>query len=96
MVDWYVMLFPAARRVLTPGGLLALDVQEGDGETRQDNHETGRPRFFARYGPDEMAAMVEAAGFAVSTRERIARPTRAWLTFVTRGRARAPRRSRAP
>jgi SAM-dependent methyltransferase len=73
-----------ARRILVPGGLLALDVQEGEGETWQDNYGTGLPRFFARYGADEMAAMLAAAGFAVSIRERTATPTRAWLSFVAR------------
>jgi SAM-dependent methyltransferase len=73
-----------ARRVLVPGGLLAFDVQEGEGETWQDNYGTGLPRFFARYGSDEMVAMLEAAGFAVSIRERTAASARAWLGFLAR------------
>jgi SAM-dependent methyltransferase len=73
-----------AHRVLVPGGLLALDVQEGDGESWQDNYDTGLPRFFARYGSDEMAGMLEAAGFALSTRERNPAGSRTWLRFVGR------------
>jgi hypothetical protein len=75
-----------ARRVLEPGGLLALDMQEGDGESWQDNYDTGLPRFFARYGSDEMAGMLEAAGFSVSIRERFPGRRVAWLSFLARSR----------
>jgi ubiquinone/menaquinone biosynthesis C-methylase UbiE len=81
------MALAEARRVLVPGGLLALDVQEGDGETWQDNYDAGLPRFFARYGSDEMAGMLEAVDFAVSIRERNATRARAWLSFVARSRS---------
>jgi SAM-dependent methyltransferase len=69
------------RRVLRPGGLLALAVQEGDGEEWNGGHVEGVLRFFARYGADEMAGLLEGAGFSVLQQER-KQAGRWWLRYL--------------
>lgn len=55
-----------ARRVLAPGGVLAVTMKAGTGEGFEPNHsETwAEPRFFARYEGGELAAALEQAGFS--------------------------------
>jgi SAM-dependent methyltransferase len=75
------------RRVLAPGGVLALAVQEGEGEQWDGGYVDGVKRFFARYAADEMTALLAAAGFAVETNDRVTATgsaTRSWLRFLAR------------
>ncbi len=69
------------RRVLKPGGMLMLSVQEGDSECWEGGYVEGVMRFFARYPRAEMEAMLADAGFAV--REIDVECThRPWMSFV--------------
>jgi SAM-dependent methyltransferase len=77
------------RRVLAPAGLLALAVQEGDGERWDAGYVDNAERFFARYSTPEMAALLARAGFVVDLAEREAAPSagtpqqsRTWLRFL--------------
>jgi ubiquinone/menaquinone biosynthesis C-methylase UbiE len=55
-----------ARRVLAPGGVLAVTMKAGTSEGFEPNHsETwAEARFFARYEGGELAAALEQAGFS--------------------------------
>ncbi len=68
-------------RVLLPGGDLFLSIQKGSGEVIERAPYPGEiERFFARYEPDEMAALLEQAGFQLlARRENI--DGRHWLWF---------------
>lgn len=69
------------RRVLRPGGLLFLEVKEGDGEIWQDEPEDVR-RFYAYYRSAELDGLLHAAGFrvveAATADDSAGRPLR-WL-----------------
>lgn len=53
-------------RVLVPGGFLTLSIQKGTEEVVEPVPYTGETeRFFARYEPGEMAALLSQAGFLV-------------------------------
>lgn len=69
------------RRVLRPDGLLALAVQEGDGEEWNGGYVEGVLRFFARYSADEVAGLLESAGFRVLQHER-EQAGRWWLRYL--------------
>ena len=71
-------------RVLVPGGFFSLSVQKGDSEGFERSPYGGDvERFFARYQPDEMAALLEQAGFTILDRgENVS--GRHWLWFDTR------------
>jgi SAM-dependent methyltransferase len=69
------------RRVLRPGGVLALAMQEGEGEEWNAGYVEGVLRFFARYSGDEMAGLLEGAGFRVLQQER-ERAGRTWLRYL--------------
>jgi SAM-dependent methyltransferase len=74
-------------RVLAPGGLLALAVQEGEGERWDGGYVEGVERFFARYSAAEMRAALRAARFAVDASEHVVATgstTRTWLRFLSR------------
>ena len=71
----------AIRRILKPGGMLMLGVQEGDCECWEGGYVEGGMRFFARYGRAEMEALLADAGFTV--REIDVECThRPWMSFV--------------
>jgi ubiquinone/menaquinone biosynthesis C-methylase UbiE len=55
-----------ARRVLAPGGVLAVTMKSGSSEGFEPNKsETwAEPRFFARYESDELAKALKEAGFS--------------------------------
>ncbi len=69
------------RRVLRPGGVMHLSLQEGDGEAwervpyRSDLIE----RFFARYAHDETCALLERPGFAILDSRTYAAGDRRWV-----------------
>ena len=78
------------RRVLAPGGVLALSIQEGEGEGWETGA-YGHPveRFFARYSPEEAEEMLERAGFEILEKGR-SEPTarradrKGWLRYLAR------------
>ena len=53
------------RRVLTPNGVLALGMIEGDREEYRDNLGVGLSRFFAYYQKHELEELLKASGFTV-------------------------------
>lgn len=69
------------RRVLAPGGVLALGLQRGDTEGWETHRYGNVTRFFARYTPDEAEAMLAAGGFAVRRRGESEGRGRQWLQF---------------
>ncbi len=71
------------RRVLRPGGVLALGLQEGAGEGWEPvPYRPDVERFFARYGEDEAEAVLLRSGFAVLDRGREEGGSRRWLRFL--------------
>jgi trans-aconitate methyltransferase len=77
-----------ARRVLAPGGVLAVTMKAGTSEGFEPNHsETwAEPRFFARYERGELATALEQAGFSRVTVSPPAADERgeAWLHALAR------------
>jgi ubiquinone/menaquinone biosynthesis C-methylase UbiE len=73
------------RRVLAPGGLLYVAVQEGDQE-RWDASTwvAGADRFFARYAADELGPLLDAAGLTPQRFDREVNPDRTWLRYFAR------------
>ena len=69
------------RRVLRAGGLLTLSIQEGDFEGWNGGYVEGVTRFFARYGVDEMTALLSSCGFLVRDIQVEPMPPRTWLAF---------------
>lgn len=53
------------RRVLKSGSLVILSLQEGSGEGWEGGYRDDVRRFFARYGVEELRALLPATGFAV-------------------------------
>ena len=70
-------------RLVVAGAPLYLSLQGGAGETWEHQaygHEV--ERFFARYGMEEAAALVEEAGFRVERSEREVAGARTWLRVL--------------
>ncbi len=75
------------RRVLAPGGLLDLSVQQGSGEgceTASYADLEDVPRYFARYALDEMSGMISQAGFRVLHQDVTPDGAKTWLHYVAR------------
>jgi len=71
------------RRVLVPGGVLYLGIQEGEGETWESGGPFGAvERLFARYAPDEAEALLLGIGFTIDERGRDEAGTRRWLSML--------------
>jgi ubiquinone/menaquinone biosynthesis C-methylase UbiE len=70
------------RRVLVPGGMLFLGVQEGEGEVWETAPYGHGARFFARYTPDEVAGVLSTAGFTMIEQGRGTAGTRRWLNVL--------------
>jgi len=73
------------RRVLRPGGVLALSLQEGSGEVWETGPYTDAPttaRFFARYTLDEATALLQRGGFSVCERGVDEGRGRRWLSLL--------------
>lgn len=70
------------RRILKPGGMLILFVQEGTGEGWEAGYVPDAVRFFARYGLDEMSQLLFTQRFKVLKSDLINTPQRKWLSFV--------------
>lgn len=69
------------RRVLQPGGYLALAMQEGDGERWDPGYVEDALRFFARYSAKELSGLLEDAGFCVLQQQR-EHAGRWWLRYL--------------
>jgi SAM-dependent methyltransferase len=72
------------RRLLVPGGalLLTLQVGEGEGWERGAYGDPDAQRFFARYTPDEAAALLAPAGFALRDLTTDAAGPRRWARLL--------------
>ena len=78
-------------RVLIPGGLLCLSIQEGQGEVWEASEAYGAIwRFYARYEEEEMAALLNNAGFAILECGLARAAGRRWLTFLATANTRNP------
>lgn len=69
-------------RILRHGGMLILSIQEGNGETWEENFAPGVERFFARYQGNEMADILNRNGFTVRKTNSYPIGERKWLSFV--------------
>lgn len=70
-------------RVLIPGGLLCLSVQEGEGEVWETGAAYGTVRrFFARYEQTEMITMLTGNGFTIRDCRSARAVGQRWLTFL--------------
>jgi len=73
------------RRVLRPGGLLFVAVQEGSGERWVENDPpTIGPRFYSFYSKREMARQLSVAGFRIRNITRQGGRSRVWLHYWAR------------
>lgn len=71
----------ALRRVMVPGGLLYLGMKRGEGAGWELAPTlAAAPRYFVYYQPEELAALVRAAGFRLAALEEGA----AWLNVFAR------------
>jgi SAM-dependent methyltransferase len=70
------------RRVLPPGGALFLALQEGAGEGWEAGRFGPVQRFFARYQPADVVALLGGAGFAVRRQGQMPAGPRTWLLFL--------------
>jgi ubiquinone/menaquinone biosynthesis C-methylase UbiE len=70
------------RRILKPGGMLILRIQAGDCESWEETYTPGIPRFFARYGAEEMMKILTCKGFSVLEFDSIYERHRDWLSFI--------------
>lgn len=71
------------RRVLVPGGYFSLSVQKGYSEGVEPSpYLENVERFFARYQPDEIAALLRQAGFSILEQGEN-EGFRTWLMFDT-------------
>jgi SAM-dependent methyltransferase len=73
-------------RVLRPGGALLLSLQEGEGEGWErgliDGPAEQVERYFARYQPSEIRALLGSAGFVVRRQRSDDAGPRRWLTIL--------------
>jgi ubiquinone/menaquinone biosynthesis C-methylase UbiE len=70
------------QRVLKPGGMLILSMQEGDTERWEEGYDAGIKRFFARYRADEMISLLANSGFSVREVGSSHDNNRDWLSFI--------------
>lgn len=71
-------------RVLTPEGVFALGLIEGDTETYRENMGEGLPRWFSYYQKDEVVQLAARAGFALVSFHSFAPGSRNYLNFIFR------------
>jgi ubiquinone/menaquinone biosynthesis C-methylase UbiE len=69
-------------RILKPGGMLILTIQEGISEGWEESYVDGIKRFFVRYRKDEMQTMLSMNGFTVGKVDSFSSHTRLWLSFT--------------
>ena len=69
-------------RILKPGGMLILCIQEGKSEGWEDGFVPGIKRFFARYQVDEMRNMLSKNRFSILKADSSQTVDRIWLSFV--------------
>jgi ubiquinone/menaquinone biosynthesis C-methylase UbiE len=71
------------QRILKPGGMLILTIQEGNSESWDEGYVQSVKRFFARYAADEMKSMLANNGFGVRTVDLChGNNNRVWLSFT--------------
>lgn len=69
-------------RVLTPGGIFALGLIEGDTESYKESSGVNLPRWFSYYQKDEITALAEAHGFAEVYFESFFPRSKNYLNFI--------------
>ncbi len=69
------------RRVLVPGGVLFLSVQQGSGEGWESCTYADVERFFSRYKQGEMAALLSECGFSLLESSSSQGRAHLWLQF---------------
>ncbi len=70
-----------ARRVLMPGGLLHVSVQQGDSEGFEARPYEPAERYYAHYQPDEFSALTRSAGFVLLAQGQ-AEARRSWIWIM--------------
>jgi ubiquinone/menaquinone biosynthesis C-methylase UbiE len=77
------MALQEMRRVLKPGGMLILTIQQGNSESWDEGYVECVKRFFARYPAGEMKNMLTNNGFSVRTVGLFhGNNNRVWLSFT--------------
>ena len=69
-------------RILKPGGMLILSIQEGNSENWEDGFVPDVKRFFARYQADEMRNILSTKRFSIMREDSAQTVDRKWLSFV--------------
>lgn len=70
-------------RILKPGGMLGLSVQQGTFEGWEEGgYVAGVKRFFARYTADEMTSLLAECGFITQEHHSAQAGARQWLSFL--------------
>jgi len=70
------------RRVLTPDGVFAIGMIEGDGELYRESFGVCLPRLFALYAKEELEELLQNAGFTVTYFETIQPRTKTYLHII--------------
>jgi SAM-dependent methyltransferase len=79
------------RRVLRPGGLLAVTLKRGRGEGHEAAAGGWPERFFARYQPAELATLLAEAGFQPGPISETETPVDRWLGVLATAAGRSSR-----
>jgi ubiquinone/menaquinone biosynthesis C-methylase UbiE len=69
-------------RILKPGGIFILTIQEVNSEGWEENYVDGVKRFFVLYPKNEMQTMLSRNGFTVCKVDSYSSHLRAWLSFT--------------
>lgn len=69
-------------RILKPGGMLILSIQEGNSENWEGGFVPDVKRFFARYQADEMRNILSRKRFPILKEDSAQTVDRKWLSFV--------------
>lgn len=72
------------KRVLIPGGILALGMIEGNGEEYKKTSGVQSPRWFSYYTEHELQDLVEEQGFEIVFQEKIQPRSTAYLQLIAK------------
>jgi ubiquinone/menaquinone biosynthesis C-methylase UbiE len=71
------------RRILKPGAVFMLSMQEGQSDSWETGYGTDIERYFVRYQSAELEDMLAAAGFNVVEKLRTPHIIRTWLAYLS-------------
>lgn len=69
-------------RVLCPSGMLALSLQQGNGESWEPGYGTHIKRFFARYSLEEVSGLLETSSFTIQSVKQETGGQKRWISLI--------------